>query len=163
MEGDLLTLQCNLTSVHGVPQESFWMKNGEEILETRSSNRNAEYRSVPVRVRVGSLPAHVTPSLVCRLSKPKGEHAGVYVCVFTFQDAPPANVSIEVRCRCRFVGLEATVEMKTAVAALSCMGSVKRGAANAGACAGCSAAAGALDTFLSPTASSAAADGGLFV
>uniref|UniRef100_H3C9K5 Neuroplastin a n=1 Tax=Tetraodon nigroviridis TaxID=99883 RepID=H3C9K5_TETNG len=75
VEGDPLTLQCNLTSVHGVPQESFWMKNGEEIPETRSSNRNAEYR----------------------LSKPRGDDAGVYVCVFTFQDAPPANVSIEVR------------------------------------------------------------------
>lgn len=51
VEGDVLVLQCNLTSAHGVHQESFWMKNGEEIPETRTSNRNAEYRSVRVRLR----------------------------------------------------------------------------------------------------------------
>uniref|UniRef100_A0A674MT38 Neuroplastin n=1 Tax=Takifugu rubripes TaxID=31033 RepID=A0A674MT38_TAKRU len=46
VEGDALMLQCNLTSMHGVHQESFWMKNGEEIPETRTSNINIEYRSV---------------------------------------------------------------------------------------------------------------------
>lgn len=51
VEGDVLMLQCNLTSMHGVHQESFWMKNGEEIPETRTSNLNIEYRSVRVRLR----------------------------------------------------------------------------------------------------------------
>lgn len=48
VEGDVLLLHCNLTSMHGVHQESFWMKNGEEIAETRTSSRFTEYRSACV-------------------------------------------------------------------------------------------------------------------
>ncbi|CAG5957847.1 unnamed protein product [Menidia menidia] len=72
---DSLMLQCNLTSAHSVHQESYWMKNGEEILETRSPNRNTEYR----------------------LNRPRGDDAGVYMCVYIFEMAPPANATIEVK------------------------------------------------------------------
>ncbi|XP_034736016.1 neuroplastin-like isoform X1 [Etheostoma cragini] len=75
VEGDSYTLQCNLTSIHSVHQDSYWMKNGEEIPETRSPNRNTEYL----------------------LKKPRGDAAGVYMCVFTFEMAPPANATIEVK------------------------------------------------------------------
>ncbi|XP_069019792.1 neuroplastin-like isoform X2 [Embiotoca jacksoni] len=75
VEGDGLTLQCNLTSAHSLHQESYWMKNGEEILETRSPNRNTEYR----------------------LKRPRGDDAAVYMCVYTFEMAPPANATIEVK------------------------------------------------------------------
>ncbi|XP_041794131.1 neuroplastin-like isoform X1 [Chelmon rostratus] len=75
VEGDAFTLQCNLTGAHSAHQESFWMKNGEEIPETRTPNRNTEYR----------------------LNKPRGDDAGVYMCVYTFELAPPANATIEVK------------------------------------------------------------------
>uniref|UniRef100_A0A4W5KQV0 Ig-like domain-containing protein n=1 Tax=Hucho hucho TaxID=62062 RepID=A0A4W5KQV0_9TELE len=38
-----ITLQCNLTSAHSAHIESFWMKNGEEIQETRGERANTEY------------------------------------------------------------------------------------------------------------------------
>lgn len=70
-----ITLQCNLTTAHSPHQESFWMKNGEEIEETRTANRNTEYKLV----------------------KPRGDDAGVYMCVYTFDVAPPANATIEIK------------------------------------------------------------------
>uniref|UniRef100_A0A3Q3WH39 Ig-like domain-containing protein n=1 Tax=Mola mola TaxID=94237 RepID=A0A3Q3WH39_MOLML len=75
VEGDALTLQCNLTTAHGAHQESYWMKNGEEIPETRTPNSNTEYR----------------------LNRPRGDDAGVYTCVYTFGMAPPTNATIEVK------------------------------------------------------------------
>ncbi|XP_029992451.1 neuroplastin a isoform X4 [Sphaeramia orbicularis] len=69
------TLQCNLTSSHSAHVESYWMKNGEEIPDTRSPNRNTEYR----------------------LIKPRGDDAGVYMCVYTFEMSPAANATIEVK------------------------------------------------------------------
>ncbi|XP_034032136.1 neuroplastin a [Thalassophryne amazonica] len=70
-----VTLQCNLTTIYSVHQESFWMKNGEEIPETRSPNRNTEYK----------------------LNKPRGDDTGVYTCVYTFEMTPSANATIEVK------------------------------------------------------------------
>lgn len=96
-------LQCNLTSMHGVHQESFWMKNGEEMAETRTSNINIEYRSVCAHVCLDSAMHQLTRVLLCRLNKPRGDDAGVYMCVYTFQGAPAANATIEVRCKCWFV------------------------------------------------------------
>ncbi|KAM8751717.1 neuroplastin-like isoform 2-T2 [Acanthopagrus schlegelii] len=82
VEGDFYTLQCNLTSAHSVHQESYWMKNGEEIPETRTPNRNTEYR----------------------LNKPRGDDAGVYMCVYTFEMSPSANATIEVKCAPEITG-----------------------------------------------------------
>ncbi|KAK2842430.1 hypothetical protein Q5P01_012630 [Channa striata] len=75
VEGDSLTLQCNLTNAHSAPKENYWMKNGEEIQGTRSTNNNTEYR----------------------LHRPRGDDAGVYMCVYTFQMAPSVNATIEVK------------------------------------------------------------------
>lgn len=72
---EALTLQCNLTSAHSTHDESFWMKNGEEIPETRSKNKNTEYN----------------------MKKPRGDDAGVYMCVYTFDGSPPANATIEIK------------------------------------------------------------------
>lgn len=74
-EVDSVLLQCNLTSAYSAPHESYWMKNGEEISETRSKNKNAEYR----------------------INRPRGDDAGVYMCVYTFDMAPPANATIEIK------------------------------------------------------------------
>ncbi|KAM4734043.1 neuroplastin-like [Anableps anableps] len=74
-EVDSILLQCNLTSAYGNPQESYWMKNGEEISGTRTSNKNAEHR----------------------LNRPRGDDAGVYMCVYNFDMAPPANATIEIK------------------------------------------------------------------
>ncbi|XP_038854498.1 neuroplastin-like [Salvelinus namaycush] len=70
-----ITLQCNLTSAHSAHIESFWMKNGEEIQETRGERANTEYY----------------------LKKPRGEDAGEYMCVYTFDQAPSANATIEIK------------------------------------------------------------------
>ncbi|KAJ3597003.1 hypothetical protein NHX12_003403 [Muraenolepis orangiensis] len=70
-----ITLQCNLSTAHSAHHESFWMKNGEEIDETRTANRNTEYKLV----------------------KPRGDNAGVYMCVYTFEMAPPANATIDIK------------------------------------------------------------------
>uniref|UniRef100_A0A665TSM6 Neuroplastin a n=1 Tax=Echeneis naucrates TaxID=173247 RepID=A0A665TSM6_ECHNA len=75
VEGDVLTLQCNLTSAYSVHQETYWMKNGEEIPDTHSTSKNTEYI----------------------LNKPRGDDAGVYLCVYTFELAPPVNATIEVK------------------------------------------------------------------
>lgn len=69
------SLQCNLTSGHNAHSESYWMKNGEEISESRSSNKNTEHR----------------------LPKPRSDDAGVYMCVFTFDNSPSANATIEIK------------------------------------------------------------------
>ncbi|XP_037539636.1 neuroplastin [Nematolebias whitei] len=72
---DSLVLQCNLTSAYSDFEDSFWMKNGEMISGTRSSNKNIEYR----------------------LNRPRGDDAGVYACVFNFINALSANATIEVK------------------------------------------------------------------
>ncbi|XP_048828241.1 neuroplastin b isoform X2 [Brienomyrus brachyistius] len=69
------TLQCNLTNSHNTHRQSFWMKNGEEIPGTRRDLKNTEYR----------------------IQKPRAEDAGEYMCVYTFDMAPPANATIEVK------------------------------------------------------------------
>ncbi|XP_073724870.1 neuroplastin a [Misgurnus anguillicaudatus] len=70
-----ITLQCNLTSSQKVYRESFWMKNGEEIPDTRDTGKNIEYK----------------------LQKPRADDAGEYTCVYLFEDVPPANATIEIK------------------------------------------------------------------
>ncbi|XP_058623669.1 neuroplastin a isoform X1 [Onychostoma macrolepis] len=70
-----ITLQCNLTASQSKHQESFWMKNGEEIPDTRGNDKNTEYK----------------------LNKPRPEDSGEYMCVYTFDSAPAANATIEVK------------------------------------------------------------------
>ncbi|XP_052452809.1 neuroplastin a [Carassius gibelio] len=82
-----ITLQCNLTSSQSKHHESFWMKNGEEIAKTRASVKNTEYR----------------------LEKPKRENSGVYMCVFTFDSAPTANATIEIKAAPNITGSKVSV------------------------------------------------------
>ncbi|XP_065113986.1 neuroplastin b isoform X2 [Paramisgurnus dabryanus] len=70
-----IILQCNLTNSHSTHQDTFWMKNGREILNTRTEHKNTEFK----------------------LSKPRAEDSGEYMCVYTFKSAPNANASIEVK------------------------------------------------------------------
>ncbi|XP_065148067.1 neuroplastin-like isoform X2 [Paramisgurnus dabryanus] len=70
-----ITLQCNLTSSLNGHHESFWMKNGEEIPDTRNNGKNIEYK----------------------LQKPRADDAGEYMCVFLFDKTPQANATIEVK------------------------------------------------------------------
>jgi len=70
-----ITLQCNLTTSHSPHDESYWLKNGEEIADTRTKDKNTEYR----------------------LNKPRGDDAAEYMCVYTFNIAPPVNATIEVK------------------------------------------------------------------
>ncbi|XP_036400381.1 neuroplastin-like isoform X2 [Megalops cyprinoides] len=70
-----ITLQCNLTKAHSAHEGSYWMKNGEEILGTHAELDNTEYR----------------------INKPRADDAGLYMCVYTFSMAPPANATIEVK------------------------------------------------------------------
>ncbi|KAI7802614.1 hypothetical protein IRJ41_015483 [Triplophysa rosa] len=70
-----IILQCNLTNSHSAHQDTFWMKNGQEIYNTRTQNKDTEHK----------------------LSKPRAEDSGEYMCVYTFKLAPNANASIEVK------------------------------------------------------------------
>ncbi|KTG39864.1 hypothetical protein cypCar_00023898 [Cyprinus carpio] len=70
-----ITLQCNLTTSQSNHHESFWMKNGEEISDTRGEAKNTEYK----------------------LNKPRPDDSGEYMCVYTFDSAPAANATIEVK------------------------------------------------------------------
>ncbi|XP_042277515.1 neuroplastin b isoform X1 [Thunnus thynnus] len=72
-----ITLQCNLTTAHTPHEESFWMKNGQEIPNTRTEQRNTVYRII----------------------KPRADDSGEYMCVYTFQMAPNANATIEVKAK----------------------------------------------------------------
>ncbi|KAI4874952.1 hypothetical protein NFI96_032961 [Prochilodus magdalenae] len=71
----LVTLQCNLTTAQYIHRDSYWTKNGEEIPGTRNEMKLTEYK----------------------ITKPRAEDAGEYMCVYTFDVAPPANATIEVK------------------------------------------------------------------
>lgn len=73
--GPPVTVWCNLTNAHNAHRESFWMKNGKEIAATRSELKSTEHR----------------------IKKPRADDAGEYMCVYTFDMAPNANATIEVK------------------------------------------------------------------
>ncbi|XP_072320661.1 neuroplastin-like isoform X1 [Eucyclogobius newberryi] len=77
-----VTLQCNLTSAHTPHKESFWMKNGNEISNTRTEQRHTTYR----------------------IAKPRADDSGEYMCVYTFDMAPNANATIEVKAKPNIIG-----------------------------------------------------------
>ncbi|XP_035251749.1 neuroplastin-like isoform X1 [Anguilla rostrata] len=68
-------LQCNLTTTPYKHLESFWMKNDEEIPGSRGNLNYTEYK----------------------INKPRADESGEYMCVYTFEMAPPANATIEVK------------------------------------------------------------------
>lgn len=39
-----ITLQCNLTNSHSTHRETFWMKNGQEIPNTRTEHKHTEFK-----------------------------------------------------------------------------------------------------------------------
>ncbi|XP_030622053.1 neuroplastin [Chanos chanos] len=80
--GPPVTLQCNLTNAHNTYRESFWMKNREEIPDTRKDRKNTEYK----------------------LNKPRADDAGEYMCVYTFEMAPNTNATIEVKASPDIIG-----------------------------------------------------------
>ncbi|XP_052437503.1 neuroplastin-like isoform X2 [Carassius gibelio] len=77
-----ITLQCNLTNSHSTHRETFWMKNGQEISNTRTEHKHTEFK----------------------LSKPRTDDSGEYMCVYTFKSAPNANASIEVKAAPEILG-----------------------------------------------------------
>ncbi|XP_034076733.1 neuroplastin b [Gymnodraco acuticeps] len=72
-----VTLQCNLTTAHTPHRESFWVKNGLEITNTRTELKHTSHRIV----------------------KPRADDSGEYMCVYTFDMAPNANATIEVKAK----------------------------------------------------------------
>ncbi|XP_077568995.1 neuroplastin b isoform X2 [Stigmatopora nigra] len=72
-----VSIHCNLTTAHNPHTESFWVKNGREIANTRSEQRSTTYRIV----------------------KPRADDSGEYMCVYTFEMAPNANATIEVKAK----------------------------------------------------------------
>ncbi|XP_030269104.1 neuroplastin-like isoform X2 [Sparus aurata] len=77
-----VTLLCNLTTAQTPHAESFWMKNGQEIPNTRTEQRNTAYR----------------------ITKPRADDSGEYMCVYTFVMAPNANATIEVKAKPAITG-----------------------------------------------------------
>ncbi|KAJ8343467.1 hypothetical protein SKAU_G00307960 [Synaphobranchus kaupii] len=73
--GSPITLQCNLTTTPSKHRDSFWMKNGEEIPGSRNNLNNTKHE----------------------IKKPRADESGEYMCVYTFELAPPANATIEVK------------------------------------------------------------------
>uniref|UniRef100_A0A3Q2TUT1 Neuroplastin b n=1 Tax=Fundulus heteroclitus TaxID=8078 RepID=A0A3Q2TUT1_FUNHE len=69
-----VTLHCNLTTAHTPHKDTFWMKNGNEISNTRADQRTT-------------------------ISKPRADDSGEYMCVYTFEKAPNANATIEVKAK----------------------------------------------------------------
>ncbi|XP_056881443.1 neuroplastin b isoform X2 [Takifugu flavidus] len=72
-----VTLLCDLATSQTPHRESFWMKNGREISNTRTERRNTSYR----------------------INKPRADDSGEYMCVYTFDMAPNANATIEVKAK----------------------------------------------------------------
>ncbi|XP_072236328.1 neuroplastin b isoform X2 [Leuresthes tenuis] len=75
--GKPVILKCTLTTAHTPHKDSFWMKNGREIPNTRTEQRTTEYRII----------------------KPRADVSGEYMCVYTFNMAPNANATIEVKAK----------------------------------------------------------------
>ncbi|XP_008308609.1 neuroplastin b isoform X2 [Cynoglossus semilaevis] len=85
-----VTLFCNITTANTPHEESFWMKNGQEIPNTRSEQGNTNYRIV----------------------KPRADDSGEYMCVYTFSTMPNANATIEVKAKPHITGYKKSENRK---------------------------------------------------
>ncbi|XP_075064412.1 neuroplastin [Mixophyes fleayi] len=77
--GNIL-LQCNLTQNGGnlgPVQSTYWTKNGVEVADT--------------------LKTIASTSTELKITRPKADDSGEYLCVFTFPNYPPVNATIEVK------------------------------------------------------------------
>ncbi|XP_076863469.1 neuroplastin a isoform X2 [Brachyhypopomus gauderio] len=74
-------LYCNLTSTNTL-NGNFWTKNGDEIARI-------------------SIPTNYMEHII---TKPRMEDAGEYMCVYTFDMAPPVNATIEVKAAPEIIG-----------------------------------------------------------
>ncbi|XP_042328447.1 neuroplastin isoform X2 [Sceloporus undulatus] len=77
-----ITLQCNLTTSPSILLNSYWLKNGEEVTDSRKLTDFAELK----------------------IPKPRLDDSGEYLCVFVFENSPSANATIEVKAAPDIVG-----------------------------------------------------------
>ncbi|XP_051898664.1 neuroplastin b isoform X2 [Pristis pectinata] len=78
-----IILYCNLTLASAPCNGSYWMKDGEEISGTRNFGTNStEYK----------------------ILKPRTGNSGEYQCIFTFENSPPVNATIDVKAPPEIIG-----------------------------------------------------------
>ncbi|XP_078541175.1 neuroplastin isoform X1 [Lissotriton helveticus] len=77
-----IVLQCNLirTDEANKPDSGFWMKNDQQIADTKKTDFKANDFSIELKI-----------------VKPKVDDSGEYMCVFTIPNTPAANATIRIK------------------------------------------------------------------